>query len=243
MHRKPHQIVRVNPAPAAPTTSTGAGSRAADLEGLDITRLLSLCLESQGDESLWTEFVRRSRPLITASVLKSIRRWTRPNTTLVEDLVQDTYLKLCHGNFKALRKFQFENEDSVYGFLKVVASNVVSDHCRSRHSQKRGCGREALALDHAEVVATDRNRPQDIEQRVLLAQIDRSLNGCSPSRTLVRDRRIFWLHYRVGLTAKNISSLPSVGLTMKGVESALGRLTRLLRSQADRKSLQSPMAQ
>jgi hypothetical protein len=30
---------------------------------------------------------------------------------------------------------------------------------------------------------------------------------------------------------------------MKGVESALGRLTRLLRSQADRQSLQNPMAQ
>src|SRR5882672_2870924 len=56
--------------------------------------LLSLCLRSH-DELLWTEFIHRSQPVIAGVVIKSIRRWTRPNPSLVDDLVQETYLKLC----------------------------------------------------------------------------------------------------------------------------------------------------
>jgi RNA polymerase sigma-70 factor (ECF subfamily) len=240
MLRKPHQNVRVSQAPDAPTTSAETRSRAVELEQLDMTRLLDLCLESQCDESLWTEFVRRSRPSIVASVIKSIRRWTNPTNALVEDLVQDTYLKLCYGNFKALRRLRCENQESLHGFLKVVASNVVCDHFRGAYSQKRGRGRKALNLDEAPVVHAGTNRPQDMEQRILLAQIDRCLQYCSASRTLTRDRAIFWLHYKVGLTAKSISRVPSLGLTTKGVESTLGRLTRLVRSQADRQLMQGP---
>jgi RNA polymerase sigma-70 factor (ECF subfamily) len=204
--------------------------------------LLSLCLESQRDESLWTEFVRRSRPSIVASTIKSIRRWTNPSAALVEDLVQDTYLKLCHGNFKALRELECENEESLHGFVKIVASNVVCDHFRGVYSKKRGQGRKALDLDEAQIVHAVGNGPQDMEQRILLAQIDRRLQHCSPSQTLARDRAIFWLYYKAGLTAKSISRLPSLGLTTKGVESTLGRLTRLLRFQAVRQSSQNPVA-
>jgi RNA polymerase sigma-70 factor (ECF subfamily) len=228
MLRKTNQIVCVSPAPAASITSTGP-ARPADLERLNMRRLLSVCLESGRDDRLWTEFVRRSRPLIVASVIKSIRHWTNPRAALVEDLVQDTYLKLCHGNFKALREFECEKDESLLGFLKVVASNVVSDHFRGRYSQKRGQGRQALDLDQAQIVHAGRNGPQDMEKRILLAQIDRCLQHCSASRSLARDSAIFWLYYRVGLTAKSISLLPSVGLTSKGVESTLGRLTGLLR--------------
>jgi RNA polymerase sigma-70 factor (ECF subfamily) len=45
----------------------------------------------------------------------------------------------------------------------------------------------------------------------------------------VRDRNLFWLYYRQGLTAEAISRIPAIGLSAKGAESAIGRLTRLLR--------------
>jgi len=40
---------------------------------------------------------------------------------------------------------------------------------------------------------------------------------------------IFWLYYEQGYSAKEISLLPSMGLTVKGVESTLQRLTRFLK--------------
>jgi hypothetical protein len=51
---------------------------------------------------------------------------------------------------------------------------------------------------------------------------------------LERDRKLFWLYYRVGLTADAIAGLPSIGLSTKGVESSLLRLTRLLRDEIGR---------
>jgi RNA polymerase sigma-70 factor (ECF subfamily) len=46
-----------------------------------------------------------------------------------------------------------------------------------------------------------------------------------------RNTRIFWLHYRVGLSARNIADLPGIGLTTKGVESILLRITKELRER------------
>lgn len=42
---------------------------------------------------------------------------------------------------------------------------------------------------------------------------------------------IFWLYYRDGLTTRAISSLPFVGLSTKGVESTIHRLTRMVRNE------------
>ena len=48
---------------------------------------------------------------------------------------------------------------------------------------------------------------------------------------------MFWLYYRVGLTANAIAALPSIGLSMKGVESTILRLIRLLRQEISGGSL------
>jgi DNA-directed RNA polymerase specialized sigma24 family protein len=69
-----------------------------------------------------------------------------------------------------------------------------------------------------------------------LQQIDAHLGRLAVGQNLERDRRVFWLYYRVGLTANAIASLPAIGLSTKGVESTILRLTRLLRQElaADR---------
>ena len=72
-------------------------------------------------------------------------RWTEVSPGLVDDLVQNTFLKLCADNFKALREFEFRHEHALTGFLKVVASNVVRDHLRSSLSQKHGNGKAISA--------------------------------------------------------------------------------------------------
>ena len=62
----------------------------------------------------------------------------------------------------------------------------------------------------------------------LYAQLD-GLLRLYPNKVSARDRRLFWLHYNLGMTAEAISRIPTMGLSSKGVESALMRLTRLLR--------------
>lgn len=190
-------------------------------------RLLELCL--QRDEGAWHEFVHRFQPLIAAVVIKTLRRCMNPRSTLIDDLVQETYLKLCSKNFKALRRFECRHENSLAGFLKVVASNVTQDYLRGFLSKKHGSGKAEDQIDETSPKHLVANSSELMERQIVLSQIALCLERESSEANFKRDCTIFWLHYRHGLTAEAISQYPGIGLSVKGVESALFRLTKLLR--------------
>jgi len=146
--------------------------------------------------------------------------------------VQETYLKLCADNFKALRRFECRHENSLAGFLKVVASNVTQDYLRGYLSQKRGSGKGEDDIEKTIPTADSfASSSESIEHKILLGQIERCLETECPEANSTRDRKIFWLYYGHGLTAQAISRRSDIGLSIKGVESALFRLTQLLKTK------------
>lgn len=199
-----------------------------DLQKLSAQELVQLCLASQ-DDAPRLEFVRRFQPLVAGVVRNRLRRWTINDPALVDDLTQDTFLKLCDHDFRALRHFQFEHENSLYGFLKTVASNVVLDHMR----KARPWDFEMEDLDALSgIIPAETRFSDDPHVQILMAEIQRCLEEeLQHQPNSRRDISIFWLYYRCGLTAKDISRLPSIRLTVKGVESTLLRLTRLVRAK------------
>ncbi len=207
-----------------------------------VQELIQLCLVTQ-DDAPWLEFVHRFQPPIAAVVTKSVRRWTIPQPSLIDDLVQETYLKLCANNFKALREFEYQHENALFGYLKVVASNVVQDHFRSSYSQKRGSGCEEVDLETVSSATTVTAGFKDhADRNILFHEIAQCLSGNSADPNFARDSAIFWLYYRHGLTAKAIARIPGIGLTTKGVESTLLRLTRMIRAQLNQKPASRGMA-
>src|SRR5262249_11427184 len=156
---------------------------------------------------------------------------------LIDDLVQETYLKLCADNFRLLRRFKSQHQDAFYGYLKVVTANLVHDHFKAAHSSKRGSGTIESAIDEPVASATDvagvASAAKSSERAVLLREIDAMLSRLAAGPQLQRSRRIFWLYYRFGFTASAIAALPYIGLNTKGVESTILRLTRLLRQELD----------
>jgi RNA polymerase sigma factor (sigma-70 family) len=202
-----------------------------DPHKLSAPELVQLCLASQ-DPAPWLEFVSRFEPLVSRVVLKSLRRWSNPDPATIEDLVQDTFLKLLANDFRALREFEYEHENSLYGFLKTVASHVVQDHIRNTYSQKRGRGRDEEDLETVSAtVAATISVTNDPHNRILLNEINSCLQREVQGPNSSRDLAIFWLHYRYGLSATAIAQIPEIGLTVKGVESTLFRLVRLLRDK------------
>jgi len=204
-----------------------------DLKKLSDQELLQHCLDSQ-DEASWTEFVRRFQRVIAGVIHRSLSRWMHryPDPTLVEDLVQETFTKLCANNRKALREFDFLDEYALHRFLKVVASRIVEDCIRRRNSDKHGGGREEVDLDKvsAFVPANPGSAPR-AETETRIGEVERCLAQRSGEPNFPRDSAIFWLHYRHGMTAKEIAALPNIGLSVKGVESTLLRLTRYVRGK------------
>src|SRR4029077_11356378 len=108
-------------------SSPRGGSTPLDLRSLSPVELVATCLATK-DGLVWTEFVRRFRPLISTIVLRTARNWGEPNPSLLDDLIQETYLKLCADDCRLLRNFRSQYPSAIFGFLKVVTANVVHDH-------------------------------------------------------------------------------------------------------------------
>jgi RNA polymerase sigma-70 factor, ECF subfamily len=199
---------------------------------VSIEELVRRCAASRSPEA-WEEFVRRFHRLIATVILRTARRLGDASKQTVDDLLQETYLKLCADNFRILRTFQQQHPDAFTGYVKVITANVVRDHFKSVHTQKRGAGQlEQIAEDFIPPATNDSaGSPQSIERAVLIQELTRHLDLCIAGPDYQRNRRIFWLHYRAGLSARAIADLPGIRLTSKGVESILSRLTKDLRQR------------
>jgi RNA polymerase sigma-70 factor (ECF subfamily) len=183
------------------------------------------------DENAWAEFIRRFRVVIAATVLRTARHWGEPSRPQLDDLIQDTYLKLCENDSRLLRSFQPRHQDSIYGFLRVVAANVVHDHFKSALAAKRGAGQTEAITDPVQIdpKMADTDGFETVSQRIQLEQVDKILRQVTAGKDQDRKRIIFWLRHQQGLTASEIASIPSLGLTTEGVESMLLRLAVMIR--------------
>jgi RNA polymerase sigma-70 factor (ECF subfamily) len=191
--------------------------------------LVKVCAGSN-DERAWAEFIRRFHGVIAWAVLRTARHWGEPSRSQLDDLIQDTYLKLCENDSRLLRSFQPRHEDSVYGFLKVVAANVVHDHFKAVLAVKRGAGTTSVEPIEIDSYVSRDGSFNEVAQRLQLEHVDRILNQVTAGKDQEKKRIIFWLRHRQGFTASEIAALPSIGLTTEGVESVLLRLTIMIRS-------------
>lgn len=180
--------------------------------------------QTSGTLQGWEGFIREAHPIVAAAVFRALSCWRAPGKDQIEDMVQETFLKLCDSDFHLLRRIRSEQPEAVAAYLRVVAANVVADAFRTRSAQKRGAGRETVDLEQVNVEASGTGSVRDMEHQILLQNVNRCLTSQSP-----RDRQIFWLYYRHGLTVDAIAAIQCVQLTANGVDSLLRRLTAAVR--------------
>jgi RNA polymerase sigma-70 factor (ECF subfamily) len=214
LHVDPVEAVIESGAPRAVLYST-----------LSPTELIRVCAES-GEVAAWEEFIYRFQRLISVVAMRTASHWGETPPALIDDLVQETYLKLCADRGRVLRNFEAHHPDAIFGFLKVLTTNVVNDYFKSRLAAKRGAAQTEQGFGVMEPASSE-GAPGSagaIERDVLLNEIDVFLQTIPQ-----RDRLIFRLYYRHGMAASAIASLPTVELTTKGVESTIHRVTQIVR--------------
>jgi RNA polymerase sigma-70 factor, ECF subfamily len=205
-----------------------------DFEKVKADELALHCLRC-GDQASWNEFFRRFQPLITRVVLRMTRQRGIHSPQVVDDLVQDTFLKLCSERAQLMQSFKPVREDAIFSYIKVFTANLVHDHFKTAYSQKRGGGATPDPLDDHHSAQSSTYAPSSaaiLERSILIQEINAFVRAVCVGPNADRDTKIFWLYYRVGLTASAIAALPTVGLTVKGVETIIFRLTRLVRQRA-----------
>ena len=108
-----------------------------DLSTLPGNDLAKLCCDA-GNLAAWNEFVCRYQKPIALAVRRKARKFGVLSPEVVDDLVQDIFLRLCADNCNILKKFVSKEPDSIIGYLVVVARNVAHDHFRATLAQRAG---------------------------------------------------------------------------------------------------------
>lgn len=182
--------------------------------------VVNACLETPS-EAAWEDFVRCFQPDITATVAYVVRYYRYPDLSLIDDLIQETYLRFCRDGQRVLRTVRGWESNAIRAYLKQTAEWVARDHFRSSTAKKRGGGREDEVLEMDPV--SGNTSPEDL---ALLAEIEQFLkeNVKRP-----RDLAIYRMVRVQGFNAREVAELPNMGLTLKGVESCLFRIDDMLR--------------
>jgi RNA polymerase sigma-70 factor (ECF subfamily) len=190
--------------------------------------LVRLCSDG-ASSAAWQEFVSRYQAILESSAAGVARRWGSSSREELDDLMQEIYLKLCANRAELLQEFRDERPEALFGYLRVIGVNTAHDYFRSRAAAKRGgLVTEQMAEWHEAKAVRETGAT---ERRLMLLEIDRIMCKHTETENGPRDRAVFRLYYRHGMTAKAIAELPGIGLSLKGVEGVVYRLTSSIRKE------------
>jgi DNA-directed RNA polymerase specialized sigma24 family protein len=137
------------------------------------------------------------------------------------------------GGGSHLRDFAIQRPEAIWGYLKRTAANATHDYFKHSHSQSSGGSTLHLSTSDIDPKAGREvhGSEEQIASSVFLQEIDEHLKHCLTSPDQERDRMIFWLYFRQGMSTKEIASLPAIGLSAKGVGSVIERVKHSIRDQ------------
>lgn len=193
---------------------------------LSLKGLVCRCADDPRDHEAWEEFVSRVDKPIALTAMRTASLWVERSLSVVEDLRQDTYMKLCKDDCRRLRDFaiQHPDDDAILRYIKKTAANATHDYFRRYPLVS------TIDIDPETEQKADRSQERT-EYRVFLKEIDGHLKHCLTGADQKRDRMIFWLYFLQGMSRKEIASLPTIGLTDDGVGSVIERLKRCIRER------------
>jgi RNA polymerase sigma factor (sigma-70 family) len=198
------------------------------LSEISNSELLALCLNSPDKEPAWEEFVRRFHQVIVSAVIKTYKNMAGvaqddPIKEVVEDLTQMVYTKLIEGNYRALRNFKGEYENSIYRFLMLVAANVVRDHFR----QIRAHRRSAVKIPLEELIGSSDSLDVSVSAftsgELSWADIEAALEKVCNEDEYAQDKLIIKLHYLYGFTFEEIVKMLNLGVKPASLNSRVSR--------------------
>ena len=197
---------------------------------LSLKDVVCLCAGPCDDEA-WEEFLLRVAKPISLTIMRTASLWGEPSRSLVEDLVQATYLKLWEDGCRLLRDFAVQYPEATLGYLKKTAANATHDYFKHAYSQSSGGNKPHVSTSDVDPEAGKEayGSQEKIAFEIFLTEIDEDLKRSLSGPDQQRDRTIFWLYFRQGMSTKEIASLPGIGLRAKGVGSVIERLKQHIR--------------
>jgi RNA polymerase sigma-70 factor (ECF subfamily) len=153
--------------------------------------------------------------------------WNETRQEIMDELIQDVYVKLWADDCAMLKHFKPLHENAFLGYLKVVTANLVYDYFRKiKHLEDK-----TEPIDDAFAQRQNHKHSKSLENEIFFNKVDKILRQRGSGPQEEKERAIFWLYYRQGMTAKEIASIPGIKLGVKGVESCIFRLIVCIRKK------------
>ena len=96
-------------------------------EPAPLHELMRICMRG-GTARQWEEFLARVQPLIARTAYRVACSAGSPQHDEVDDIVQETCLKLGATRTESLSRAELSSEASVWAYIKVVELNTARDH-------------------------------------------------------------------------------------------------------------------
>ena len=211
-----------------PSNSRDILAQPMDYSGCSLQEVAKACLET-GTEEAWCEFVRRTQTDLSGTVRRACFRYRLDPYEHSDDLVQGVYLKLVEKPFKLLKRLACLDDKGIILYLRAVATNRTTDLYRRLGKQAENL----FSTDSLESLNQELpdNNPIDADRTLMFQKVNQIVSESLSGPNAVRDRAVFWLYFREGLSARQIAAVPGIGLSESDVEVLLRRLIRILRKR------------
>lgn len=209
-----------------------------NVKELTNNQLVNLCAQEPRNRSAWFEFYARFDERIWLVIYRECnQKGLSENTVqfnqILQDLVQDVYVKLVEKNCKALKAFIGVSENSFFTYIGIIARNVVRNYLKKMGAQKRPSIEksidEILPIDIFKSTYVD---PEDeftlvIRKEEIEDVIDEFLKG----RDKARNKLIFKLYFYEGFSPEEIASQFNFSLSAKRIGNIISEIKQVLRNE------------
>ncbi len=211
--------------------------------------LVSRLVDAGPEDPAWPEFVSRFHGWIRRITFRAYAVEAERSRGLdvglpgevVEDLTQEVFVRLIDGGRRALVHFEGRNENSIYTYLRMIATNLVRDHFKKLRAQRTPPAARSLneplrvsdalveELTLGDVLSGSSLSPEEMVHSVeIRKKISSAVHQASIGATSKRDRLIFRLYFVEGLTLEELASVRSVRLSVSGVEKRVRKIRSAL---------------
>jgi RNA polymerase sigma factor (sigma-70 family) len=201
-----------------------------DLKSLSNTKLVKLCAKEPSNQQAWTEFHARFHEHIRLTSARECCRKNLNAASLLDDLVQNVYLRLVQKNCKALWDYEGRSDNAIYKYLAVIAHSAVGEYWTRIRAQKRYAKEVSLEVpvsgfpDEGEpfrLSDTIRNPDPDPDDALIREserqEIEQRLDEILPEKSKDRDKFIFKLHFYKDFSPAQIAEQCGIPLSEKRI--------------------------
>ncbi len=159
---------------------------------------------------------------------------------IVQDLVQDIYVRLVDNNCKALKAYEGTSDPAFYKYLSVIARNSVRNYMMREGAQKRPHIDRSLdhsreqyqqtgSIRHANILKAPNTEPLSVDQ--LMEEIHAIIHKVSSAKDRKRNIIIFQLYFHEGFSPAEIADVQGMKISAKTVSNIITMLKKAIRRE------------